>query len=255
MALRLAACSSAIGRESVAGGLRGRGVTQKQLDRGPHARSLESRAPISSHHRHRAHHRGPRRRPRRRAHARLGGAALEPLRAVPAGTRPRTSWRSSSGTSRTPRSSDAAQRDREPRGRAGRDLADRFSEAPQVDEGAGIGRIEIPAIGRRARRSSRARTPASLRKGPGHYAPAGRPGGAQSRVTAQRSPAREDGRNRGPPHDLRRAVQPHRRARARRRDHARDALRDLHVRGRERSRSSIRTRSASSGTSATSGSC
>ena len=80
--------------------------------------------------------------------------------------------------------------------------------------GGPIGRIAIPKIGADFVVVQGTDT-ASLRKGPGHYPDDGLPG------------PRRDGRDRRPPHDLPRAVPPRRRAEARRRDRADDALRPL----------------------------
>ena len=97
-------------------------------------------------------------------------------------------------------------------------LADLYSE--RVRSGEGIGRILIPGID----------VDTVVVEGTEHLDPAEGAGP----LPGYRLPGSgQDDRHRRPPDHLPGALPAHRRDRRRRRDHARDALRDLHLRGRE----------------------
>ncbi len=167
---------------------------------------------------------------RRRAHARLEGAALLDLRLDPAGQ--------GRGPARRPRGPVPLRRapGRGPeRGRAERSasrvLADAF--ASEVEAGRGDRPDHDPAHRPRRRRRRRAPTPPACRRAPATTRSRTRRPSCASRATARLpGPGRDDG-DRRPPHHLPGAVPADRRDPARRRDHAPDALRNLHLRGRE----------------------
>ena len=142
------------------------------------------------------------------------------------------------------------------RSRATTDVAERARSSPtrsrsEVERGRGIGRIEIPAIDLDVVVVEGTDT-ASLQKGPGHYTLADN---AEQRELGDGSAFPGQGKTigiAGPPHHLPGAVPADRRDPARRRDHAADAVRDLHLRGREERDRRPRARSRWSRTSATS---